>query len=417
MRLDRTTIKEECIPKMRQEWQTAPDSFPDFLHEIPRETRLQNEQYLKTVIGLFRQQFQDIPFLPNKRKKWQHKTRNMIDAVLKEETVLGVHLSMENQAIDRFLVELAEFFRHVRRFAPELALEGVGQAARNYVVYAMFNEINRINPGFSKACFGYSMLYPFTDNFIDNPRCSDKDKSEYNQLIRDKIEGKNVHPQSRHSLKTCKLLHMIESAYPRNVDPTGSSLLLLMLEAQESSLRQQCWQIVLTAQERLDISIYKGGISVLIDRFFVDKAITVADLDFYFGFGFFLQLADDLQDIKVDSTAVNQTIFTVDLHWEREERIVNKMLNFIYRIAAGYQTENETFKEFILEKCYQLVFLSAFQSKEFFSSAYLERLERCFPVSCLYLETMDLQKIETKDLKIQNKYMKILDGLIRQDNS
>jgi len=412
MLLDKNVIKERCFPRVKEKWEATGDSFPDFLHEVPRETRLQNEQYLKSVIGLFQQQFKDIPFLPNKRKKWQHKTRSMIDAVLKEETVLGVHLSMENQAIGRFLVELAEFFRHVRHFAPELALEGIGQAARNYVVYAMFNEINRINSEFSKACLGYSMLYPFTDNFIDSPHHSSKEKSVYNQLIHDKIEGKNVHPKSRHSLKTCKLLHMIESDYPRIVDPTGNSLFLMMLEAQESSLRQQCGQIVLTAQERLDISIYKGGISVLIDRFFVDKAIAEADLDFYFGFGFFLQLADDLQDIKADSTAVNQTLFTVDLHWEREECIVNKMLNFIHRIAARYKAENEIFKEFILQKCYQLVCLSVFQSKEFFSSAYLEQLERCFPVSCLYLETLDLQKIETKDLKIQNKYMKILNSLI-----
>lgn len=74
----------------------------------------------------------------------------------------------------------------------------------------------------------------------------------------------------------------------------------MMLEAQEDSMRVQENRLIRNMDERLNISIYKGGISVLIDRFFVDKDMTKEDELFYFAFGFLLQLADDLQDISED---------------------------------------------------------------------------------------------------------------------
>jgi len=64
---------------------------------------------------------------------------------------------------------------------------------------------------------------------------------------------------------------MIESEYPRDSNSTIFMLLLMMVEAQEGSMRQQNRVFTLTHEEILDISLYKGGISVLIDRFFVKK--------------------------------------------------------------------------------------------------------------------------------------------------
>jgi len=420
MILDRNTIKEQCIPQMKMEWRSAADSFPDFLQAVSRESQKQNEQYLQSVLEDFQLQLKSLPVYPIRRKKWRQETLRMIEAVLSKETILNVHQYMDHQAIGTFQEELKEFFRHARKFAPELTFEGIGQAARNYVVYAMFNEISRIKAGFSMAGFGYSMLYPFTDNFIDSQTCSDPEKKEYNQIIQDQIEGRKVHPKSPHQLKTCRLLQAIESEYPRNEDSAVYPLLLMMLEAQEDSLRQQSREVLLEEEERLDISLYKGGVSVLIDRFFVKKSLTEADLHFYFGFGFFLQLADDLQDIKVDSIKPNQTIFTVpdkadlamDQQRGQEEKRVNQMFHFVHGIFNEYQADDENFKEFILLNCYQLIYTSVFQSREFFSKAYLDRLEKYFPVTGSFLENVQLNRIEKKDRKAQDQYMKILDVLI-----
>ncbi|MEI8199510.1 MAG: hypothetical protein WCG21_05590 [Eubacteriales bacterium] len=415
MLLEKNIIKKNCMKEIKNIWLAAPDSFPDFLTEISIEARTQNEQYIQTVSEDFQKQVKSFPMNAKRRVKWKQKMIGMLDQVLGEETIIGVHYAMDQHALGAFQDELKEFLVHARKFAPELSIEEIGQAIRNYVVYAMFNEMNQIRSGFSMACFGYSMLYPFTDNYIDNPQCSDLDKIRYNQIIRDKIEGKEVHPESMHQQKTCELLSAIESEYPRDSDSTIFTLLSLMLEAQEDSLRQQAKGTSLTLSERLDISLYKGGISVLIDRFFVKKEITEDDMSFYLGFGFFLQLADDLQDIGEDSRAGHQTVLTVDESCEYKEKTVNKMLHFVHRLLLDFQAENNVFKNFVLNNCYQLIYSSAVGSREFFSQEYLENLEKYLPVTYSFLEKMNRKQNDNKDFKIQDKYMKIMDEMIAPD--
>jgi hypothetical protein len=412
MLLEMNTVKEYYLNEIKKEWLAASDLFPDFLIEISKETKIQNEQYIQTVTDDFKKQLNRYSRLPMRHKKWKQKTLDILTDILYSETIIGIHDSMDQKTIDAFHEEIQKFLRHVRKFAPELSFEEIGQALRNYIVYAMFKEISQKQCGFNLAGFGYSMLYPFTDNYIDNKNYSAQEKLEYNQIIRDKIQGKEVHPKSMHQRKTCELLQAIEAEYPRDIDTTVFTLLLMMLEAQEDSIRQQNKGLPLTVEESLDISLYKGGISVLIDRFLVKKELTEDELIFYLGLGFFLQLADDLQDIEEDSLQGYQTIFTLDLHPEQEEKIVNKMIHFVYQIMRTYQSENDIFKNFILANCYQLINTSMAGSKKFFSKDYLDKSEKYLPVTYPFLDNFQKNLNANKDLKIQDKYMKLLDGFL-----
>lgn len=410
--LELFTNKEDCLNLIKNEWLSTSDSFPDFLLEITNETKSENELYIKTICGDMQKQFRSNSKIPFVRKKQKQKTLNLIQDVLYKESIFGIHKSMDKKNIDAFQQELIEFLRHVRKFAPELSFGDIGQAIRNYIVYAMFKEINQVDLGFNMAGFGYSMLYPFTDNFIDNQNYSSKEKNEFNQMIRDKIEGKAVHPTSWHQSKTCELLQAIEAEYPREKDKTIFNFLLMMLDAQENSISQQNRDLPLDYEERLNVSIDKGGISVLIDRILIKKELTENDLLFYLCFGFFLQLADDLQDIKEDSELGHSTIFTVDLCFEQEKKLVNQLLNFLHHITDRYQANNDIFKNFILFSSYQLIYSSILRSKEYFSVEYLDKIEKYLIVTSPFLENMLSRKTEKMDEKYQDKYMNFLDLLI-----
>lgn len=406
------TIKKYCLTTIKNQWLESDASFPDFLIKISTETKLQNEQYMQKMKDDFHKQFDKFPRFPFRRKKWKQETFTMINNALTQETIIGINHVMNQEDLDNFQNELNDFLRTVRKFAPELSFDGIGQATRNYVVYYMFKQLNQLHSGLSNACFGYSMLYPFTDNYIDSNQFSSKEKAQYNQMIRDKIKGNKVSPNSYHQQKTCDLLQAIESDYPRNYSSTIYTLLTMMLDAQEDSIRQQSKNVVLTLEERLNISLYKGGISVLIDQFFVKNEITETELNFYLGFGFFLQLADDLQDIKEDSMQGNQTIFTYHLEYENIENITNKMFHFIHQLSASYSAPSPRFLNFLLTNCYQLMYLSIIRSKEFFSKEYLNKLETFLPFHFAYTENINEYNLETKDLQTQKKYLKILDAMV-----
>ena len=413
MRMDIRGDVIQCLETLKAEWFAAKESFPDFLEEVSRDKKQQNEAYLSKVSDDFRRQSGHLPRLPIGRKRWKKKTLDIVFRVLYEENIIGIHNAMNQAEIDAFYQELMEFLKQVRLFSPNLKFDEIGQAIRNYIVYAMFKVIHLVPSGYNSAGFGYSMLYPFTDNYIDGMSLSSGDKHKYNQLIRDKLLGKEVQPSCDHHKKTCDLLQAIASQYPREKDDRVYTLLLMMLEAQEESLRQQSKETTLSREERLNISLFKGGVSVLVDRFLVNKELTPADLHFYLGFGFFLQLADDLQDIREDSEKGYQTLFTLDLSPDSEEKLVNKLLHFLSNIMDSYSAENDTFKNFVLASSNQLIYTSLCGSKEFFSQEYQYRIEKCLPISFAFLETAKANSLERQSDRVQADYIKILDRLIK----
>lgn len=47
--LDKSSIKETCIDPIKKEWLAAGDSFPDFLAEIHKETKIKKDVETLTV--------------------------------------------------------------------------------------------------------------------------------------------------------------------------------------------------------------------------------------------------------------------------------------------------------------------------------------------------------------------------------
>jgi hypothetical protein len=80
---------------------------------------------------------------------------------------------------------------------------------------------------------------------------------------------------------------------------------------------------------------------------------------------------------------------------------------------SSYQAENNRFKDFVLTNCYQLIYTSLVGSKEFFTEDYLNRISQHLPVSSLFFEEVQKGMIFNQDGKTQDRYMKVLDEIIR----
>lgn len=397
------TIINSFLPIVRERWMSAANSFPPYLAKIPQADKEKNEAYAKNASEQFYRQITGYPRLPLGRRKWNKRTYQLLYQILSEETILGLHHYLSREKIEAFASETKEFARTLRGDVPDMSFEDMGQALRNYIVYLMFKEIHQDTSFFSKACYGYSMLYPFTDNYIDNTACTKEEKARYNSLIREFLKGQEVKGTSWYDERTLYFLSAAKDGC--------EELLLLMLDAQVESLNQQRTDILLDYEERLAISMYKGGVSVLIDRFFVKEKITVEDMFFYLGFGFFLQLADDLQDIKEDSEKGHQTLFTISPLSNEAEKTVNKLLSFITALCQSFPAGNKPFLEFVLMNCYQLIFMGVQKSREYFSEDYRKNIEQYFPVSFSFLGPALKNPFEDSQLKPE-KLQKIMDTML-----
>lgn len=412
MQINLNLIKSSYINRISQHWIMTQHQFPDFLKEISLDNKITNEKFLDMCLEDFTSHFLSLSkgtFLH--KKKWRKRILNKVNNMLCTENILGIQTILKDETLEKMQSEIGEFLFKAREFDKDLNLSDIGQAVRNYIVYIMFKELNQIERSFSQACFGYSMLYPFTDNYIDNTNLTTMEKNLYNNIIRDKIKGKKVKTQSIHQSKTCMLLDFIEFEYSRASDTSIHNLLLMMLEAQEISMTKQKNKD-LTAEERLDISIYKGGLSVLIDRYLINKPLTQEDIIFYLSFGFFLQLADDLLDISEDIKAGSQTIFSLDTSSHHLELLVNKLFIYVHNLFSSYHSINDDFKNFVLTNCYFLILYGVAESKEFLTPSYMVELEKYFPVRFSYLDSI---KGRTKHLNAsitQDNYSKLFDEIL-----
>lgn len=413
MIFDRSYLLNILSGRVKAAWEHSQNAIPVSLPYMGGNEKIDNESRIAGSTQQFKMQVNGFPYPAaffGRKKRWKKETESMLQAVLWKEPLLGMEGALPDDTLEEFKEQVKVFLKRVRAFDTHMEIGDIGQALRNYMVYAIFRELNGLPQKCKSSIFGYSMLYPYTDNYIDNPVRSREEKDHYNQLIADKICGNRYEALSVYEENTAKLLAAVEEDYERPDDIFDG--LYLMLEAQRNSERQANTGVPLTEEEVFDISVFKGGLSVLIDRYFIDLPLSEDDLYFYYGFGFVLQLCDDLQDITQDKRNGSRTIFSICKSKEETAGKIDGLLRYTGGLFTGYKCRNEKFKQFLLRNSYLLILFSAAGSREHITKDYLLWIEDALPVSMDFYDEFK-KSFSAKTLeKEAAKYGKILDALL-----
>lgn len=207
-----------------------------------------------------------------------------------------------------YLKSAQDFFLMAKEKDGNLTLEEVFQAMRNVWIMNSLQLIWDLPLEITPSVYAYSMLYPYTDNFLDDPEVSDLGKKQFNQKLSDLIQGIPQTSNNFHQKRVFQLISEIENQYPRDRFPMVYEGLGLIQDAQILSLSQDQSE-TLTKENLLELSFYKGGSSVLGDACLVKGALNPQEITFTFNYGTFLQLIDDLQDVEEDCANGHQTLF------------------------------------------------------------------------------------------------------------
>lgn len=210
---------------------------------------------------------------------------------------------------DQFYESALAFVREARAFDPRLSLEHVGQALRNVWIGNSFQMLLDRPVALRPGLCAYSLLYPVTDNWLDDRRVSRAAKGAFNERLGKRLAGIFVHPADEHDAAVAQLVARIEDEFPRDSFPSVYASLLAIHNAQMRSLAQH-GGIGLADADLLEISVRKGATSVMTDLHLVADAVQPPEERFAFGYGVCLQLLDDLQDVEADLAAEHETLFT-----------------------------------------------------------------------------------------------------------
>jgi hypothetical protein len=302
-------------------------------------------------------------------------------------------LGLESPAIDLiaqgFLPAGVEFARRARHFDAALAMPEIVQACRNawtaYGFQPLLDEPAHMTP----SIVGYSLLYPYTDNYLDRRDASPAAKRLFCARFRRRLRGEHVPVRDAHEASIWALAGMIESQYPRAHYPQVFESLLAIHQAQEQSVAQLSAAQSLSRDEILRISCAKGGTSVLADACLVRGWLTAQESQIAFDWGVLLQLGDDLQDIREDLRRGSATLFTraaaagIPL-----ESLVIQLLNFSEAVGDGLDclpTGSTTLKNLLRMSWRSLIIAAVANAPEFLSSAFLRELERSTPLRFAFL--------------------------------
>lgn len=388
-------------------WWETPVEFPAFDKEFDASRQTGIEAEMDNTIDNIAAEVRMFPArLKGESPEWGARLRSQIYNA--GVNALGFAESSMDLLLDKgFCNATSEFMEGARRFDSSIKLDDIMQAMRNVWIMNCIQLMLNREVEYTPPLFAYSMLYPYTDNYLDAPDISSDKKTRIGKKLRLRLEGKLPEPLDTYESRLFKLIEMIEDYYPRAANPEVYDSLLWIHDAQQNSLFQQKTAGSPYENDILDISFRKGGASVLADAYLVKGALASEEARFMFGFGIVLQLGDDLQDALADKRNGHMTLFSQTAGRWPLDNITNKLFNFTYSVldSAGY-LKAPVMGELsaIMKRSCTLLLLGAIaNNSELFSKEYLKSIEAHSPMSFKYIRSIfkRVQK-EYRGLKIKN---------------
>jgi hypothetical protein len=287
-----------------------------------------------------------LPAEDDARRAWQESVRTRLQTFGAER--LGWPEGYRRLLFgDAFFTAASDFSRAARAFDPNLNVDDLWQALRNVWIGNGLQMLLDLPVRSTPALFAYSMLYPVTDNLLDDPSIAAADKRRFTDRFGQRLAGFTIAPTNAAESAAFALVATIERQFPRHWYPDVHESLLAIHHGQVLSLAQQqvCrtegsdprgWDPRHDDERLLAISCEKGGTSVLADLYLIAGEASDETERFAFGYGVALQLMDDLQDATIDAAVGHQTLFTRAAARGPLDAITARLLQFIDRaIDAG----------------------------------------------------------------------------------
>jgi hypothetical protein len=405
------------VARYERLWRELPGEAPGAAELGPAVGPAAQWQCRRRADRLVRQVCRDVrrqPEEPAARKRWERRLKERIcdfgegclgwpesfrEAALAEE-IFGATITVVKRAR-----ELGE------RSGIELARGDLFQALRNVWIMNGLQVFLGRPVAATPSVFAYSMLYPLTDNLLDDPEVPPEAKAAFNRRLGRRLAGGHPAAEDARERAVFDLVGEIEEEFPRELFPRVYESLQAIHRAQVRSLGQQTAPVAGDAgrarpgerpsggqpptvpdDDLLRLTVEKGGASVLADGFLVAGDLTREEADWVFGYGVVLQLSDDLQDATEDRAAGHRTLFSTAAGRHPLDPLASRLARLtteILRAARRFDSPGwPLIVDLIARSCPLLQLQAVADQRQLFTPTYVRHLERHFPVRFAALPTL-----------------------------
>jgi hypothetical protein len=233
------------------------------------------------------------------------------------------------------------------------------------------------------------MLYPYSDNYLDDPSVSREAKLGFSARFGRRLAGDAVAPANPLDATIWRLVERIEEQYDRARWPGVFMSLLEIHRAQNNSIRLLRRGPDAQPVDVVKLSFDKGGASVLTDGYLAAGSLIPEEAHSIFCWGVFLQLADDLQDVQQDCQDGMLTVFSeiagqkpLDERTSRTLQFAQRVMGLMDCLPGGNCRE---LRELIERSSRSMLIRAAGEAPDLYTRDYLAKLETCSPFRFSFL--------------------------------
>ena len=403
-------IVNGLMDEFTEQWWACDTDFPDLGPAYTPAQQRQREKDLERYLDELYAQLRRKPLNSETAEERQERFESLVVHIFMSA------LGLEKRHLDAvigygFKDAIANFAEMARTFDDQISDEDIYQAARNATSMNLMQVLLGIPMEVTPAVFAFSMLYPYTDNYLDDPAIPASAKKRFNTWFRSRIENQQTNPANQYESKISDLIELIENQYERARYPLVYDSLISIHEAQSLSIELMRGKASPYELDVLHTSLLKGGTSALADGYLVAGDLTPDQRRFMFYYGAFTQLMDDLEDVHGDREAGILTIFSQTAGRWPLDRITNKTIHFGGKVIETLDEFTapglEPLKEMLAIVFSPILVDSASCAARYFSRPYLNTLQAHYPFRFSFL------KKQRKRFQRQQQSLKLLlEGLM-----
>ncbi len=368
-------------------WWECDTDLPDLGPVYPPQDQIQSERRLLQVL----EQVDHVLSNPPHSRAELQAEQSRLGAAFRDlaEECLGFTASQLDLLPSQAFSEVSEeFARRARAFDPKLSVEDIYQAGRNAWTANGLQWLLGLPVQNTPSVFAYSLLYPYSDNYLDDPAIPVETKLAFNECFRRRLAGELLAPANAHEQIIFDLVTLIEKQYSRADYPAVFQSLLDIHRAQSRSLKLLRGGAAPGEVDVLGLSFEKGGTSVLADGYLVSDSLTEAQHQFTYGHGIFAQLLDDLEDIEPDSQAGRLTVYSQSAgHWSLDG-LANRTIQFGRKVLMRLDCfeVNESLCELMRRGADLALIDTIGRAGRYYTDSYLRELEAHSPFRFSFLD-------------------------------
>ncbi len=379
-------VISELTARMSNTWETSPAVFPSGMPKYRRSEKGANEKRILRVLD-DRDKRRDLQTLFRDPGRITGSTLRRL--AITDLFVLPDGGGAAALPSERFADATADFVSRARRFDPDIPSGQLAQALRNLWVFCSFQYLADLPISVTPSAVAYSLLYPYTDNHLDDEAVSADRKKRFGERVGVELQRPGQEPEDEREAAVFALIAMIAEEFPRAEHPLVHKSLLAIHAAQCASIGQQDAAAI---PDLLRISMMKGGTSVLVDALIAGSAKDRGWLEMAFEYGCVLQLVDDLQDAAKDSELGQRTLFAGQGYPQTLECESLRLIKFLYDLVPSWKVpvrrDRPSFISMMAGSCSFLIFEAVARARTLFSPSFLRRVDSHAPVHLDFLASL-----------------------------